>query len=184
AYHYVVAAYSKPTLALLTLERTLGSETMLDLMHTFYQTYRFDHPGTEEFRAVAERVSGQDLAWFFDGLVCTDGVVNYTVGDLDAGSVTAIREGDLVVPTEILITFADGSTVTEPWDGRDAQVTLAYPDRPPVRSVEVDPARKVLVDLQWGDNGLSRRIYVSPWLALVTRLVYYLQEALLALGGL
>jgi hypothetical protein len=183
-YDYVVAAYSKPTLALLTLERTLGSETMLDVMHTFYQTYRFGHPGTEEFRAVAERVSGEDLAWFFDGLVYGDGVVNYTVGDLDAGSVTAIREGDLAVPTEVLVTFADGSTVVEPWDGRNALVTFSYPGRPPVRSAEVDPARKVLVDLQWGDNGLSRRIYVSPWLALVTRLVYYLQEALLALGGL
>jgi hypothetical protein len=41
-----------------------------------------------------------------------------------------------------------------------------------------------VIDLRWADNGLSRRLLVSPWLALVNRLVYYLQNTLLALGGL
>jgi hypothetical protein len=52
-----------------------------------------------------------------------------------------------------------------------------------VRSAEVDPESRVLVDLKWSDNGLARRPYASEWLAIVTRLVYYVQNALLALGG-
>ena len=189
---YGVAAYSKPALALRTLERTLGEETMLDVMGTFFRRYQFGHPTTDDFRAVAEEVSSQDLAWFFDGLVYGDGVVNYTVTGVGTHEVTVARQGApstgsgqaLVVPTEVLVTFADGSTVLEPWDGTEAEVTLSYPDRPPVRSAEVDAARKVLVDLRWADNGLSRRLEVSPWLALVTRLLYSLQNALLVVGGL
>jgi hypothetical protein len=181
---YVVAAYSKPALSLLTLERTLGSDAMLDLMSTFYQRYRFAHPTTEDFCSVAQEVTGQDLAWFFDGLVYGDDVVNYTVTGLGEHSVTVERQGALRIPTEVLVTFADGSTVLQPWDATETRVTFPYPQRPPVRRAEVDPGRKVVVDLQWADNGLSRRLEVSAWLAVVTRLVYYVQNLLLALGGL
>jgi hypothetical protein len=181
---YGVAAYAKPTLSLRTLEHILGEETMLDLMSTFFQRYRFAHPSTEDFRAVAEEVSQQDLSWFFDGLVYGDGVLNYTVTALDEHSVTVARQGDLRIPTQLLVTFADGSTVLEPWDGQEAERAFTYPDRAPVRSAIVDPERQVELDLQWADNGLSRRLEIWPWLALVTRLLYNLQNALLALGGL
>jgi len=189
---YGIAAYSKPVLSLRTLERTLGEETWLDVMSTFFQRYQFAHPTTEDFRTVAEEVSGQDLSWFFDGLVYGDGVLNYTVTAVDEHSVTVMRQGDpsagsghsLVIPTEVLVTFADGSTVLEPWGGKETEVTFTYSDRPPVQSAEVDPERKLVLDLRWADNGLSRRLEVSPWLALVTRLLYNLQNALLALGGL
>ena len=157
---------------------------MLDVMGTFFRRYRFAHPTTEDFRAVAEEISGRDLAWFFDGLVYGDGVLNYVVTAVDAHSVTVVRQGSLVIPTEVLVTFADGSAALEPWDGVEAEVTFTYPDRPLVRSAEVDPERKLTVDLRWSDNGRSRQVEVSPWLALATRLIYVLQNALLVMGGL
>jgi hypothetical protein len=181
---YGVAAYSKPALALTTLERTLGEQTMLDVMSTFFERYRFAHPTTADFRAVAEEVAGQDLAWFFDGLVYGDGVLNYTVTALDEHSVTVERQGDLTISTEVLVTFADGSTALQPWDGVVTPQTFTYADRPPVQGAEVDPQHKIAVDLRWADNGLSRRLEVSPWLALITRVLYGFQNALLALGGL
>jgi hypothetical protein len=181
---YGVGAYAKPALALRTLERTLGDEVMLALMRAFFQRFRFAHPTTEDFRSVAEEVSGQKLDWFFDGLVYGDGVLNYTVTGLDDHSVTVARQGELRVPTEVLVTFVDGSTKLEPWDGAEPQRTFTYPGRPPLRTAEIDPEGKVVVDLQWGDNGLSRRLEVSAWLALVTRLLYHLQNILLAMGGI
>jgi hypothetical protein len=180
---YSIATYAKPVLALTTLEGVLGEETMLDLMRTFFQRYRFAHPTTEDFRAVAEEVAGQDLTWFFDGLVYGDGVLNYTVTDLDAHSVTLTRQGDLAIPTEVLVTFCDGSAVTEPWDGAETERTLSYPDGAVCRA-EIDPEREVMIDLAWFDNGLSRRVQPIPWLALVSRWVGTLQSALLSLGGL
>ena len=181
---YGVGAYAKPALALRTLERTLGEEVMLEVMGAFFQRYRFAHPTTGDFRAVAEELSGQNLAWFFDGLVYGDGVLNYTVTAVDEHSVTVARQGQLRVPTEVLVTFAGGSTVVEPWDGEERERTFHYPDRPPVRSAEIDPQGKIVVDLQWADNGLSRRLELRAWLAIVVRLLYNLQNALLAMGGL
>jgi aminopeptidase N len=181
---YSIAAYAKPALSLSMLERILGEETMLKVMRTFFNRYRFAHPTTEDFRAVVEEVSGQDLAWFFDGLVYGSGVLNYTVTALEAHTVTVARQGDLVIPVEVRVTFADGSTVLEPWDGQSAEFMFIYDDRPPVHSAEIDPERKLLVDLNWTDNGLSRQLEVSPWSAVVVRLLSSLQNALLTLGGL
>jgi hypothetical protein len=181
---YGIAAYSKPVVSLRTLERVLGEETMVDVMGTFFERYQFAHPTTEDFRSVAEEVSERDLSWFFDGLVYSDDVLNYAVSRVDEHSVTLVRQGELVIPTEVLVTFVDGSAVLEPWDGAADEVTFTYPDRPPIRSAEIDPQRKVAVDLRWADNGLSRQWEVSPWLALVTRLLYGLQSTLLALGGM
>lgn len=157
---------------------------MLEIMSAFSQRYQFEHPTTEDFRAVAEEVSGQDLSWFFEGLVYGDDVLNYTVTGMDEHSVTVARQGDLVIPTEVLVTFTDGSTVLEPWDGLETEVTFTYPDCPPIRNAEVDPQHKLVIDLRWADNGLSRRAEVSSWLALVTRLLYDLQNGLLVMGGL
>jgi len=162
------------------------------VMSTFFERYRFARPTTADFRAVAEEVAGQDLTWFFDGLVYGDGVLNYTVTAVDERSVTVARQGapstgsgrSLIIPTEVLVTFTDGSTALQPWDGVVTPQTFTYSDRPPVRSAEVDPQHKIAVDLRWADNGLSRRLEVSPWLALVTRVLYGFQNALLALGGL
>lgn len=182
--HYAAATYAKPVLALTTLERTLGDETMLAIKSAFFRRYRFSHPTTEDFRAVAEEVAGQDLAWFFDGMVYGNGVLNYTVTGLDEAGVTVARQGRLVVPTEVRVTFSDGSSVLEPWSGQEPQVTFTYAGRPPVRSAEVDPERKVVIDLVWSDNGLSRGLEVWPWLALSSRLLFLFQHMLLLLGGL
>lgn len=180
---YIVAVYSKPALALLTLERTLGEEAMQAVMSAYYERYRFAHPTTEDFRAVAQEVTGQELSWFFDGLVYGDGVLNYTVAGLEPDSVTVARRGELRVPTEVLVTFEDGSTRREPWDGTEVTRTLAYAGGPAVSSAEVDPEGRILVDLQWADNGLARQLYTSAWLAVAVRLVYHVQNALLALGS-
>ncbi|MFL7809290.1 MAG: M1 family aminopeptidase, partial [Anaerolineae bacterium] len=180
---YVTAAYSKPALSLLTLEGVLGSDLMLDVMSTFYRRYQFAHPTTGDFRAVAEEVADRDLSWFFDGLVYGDAVVNYTIASLDEHSVTAVREGELRIPTDVLVTFANGPSAVELWDAAQPDVTFTYPNRTVV-SAEVDPDRQVIVGLQWSDNGLARQPYVSPLLALISRLAYYLQEILLVFGGL
>ncbi|RPI31393.1 MAG: M1 family peptidase [Chloroflexota bacterium] len=183
-FDYGVAAYSKPVMALYTLEGVLGEETMLRVMSTFFQRYQFKHPDTEDFRKVAEEVSGQDLDWFFDGMVYGAGTLNYTVSLVEEHSVTVAKEGRLEVPVEVLVEFSDGSTELESWAGVEASKTFSYPNRPAIDSAEVDPDRKVIIDLNWSDNGLARRAQIWPWIALVTRMLYQLQNAMLALGGL
>ena len=59
-------SYDKTALWLATLERHLGWQTLQAVLSTFFDRYRFAHPTPEDFLAVADEVSGQDLSWFFD----------------------------------------------------------------------------------------------------------------------
>lgn len=185
---YEIGVYSKPALSLLTMERVLGEETMLKVMSTYFQRYGFAHPTTEDFRAVATQVSGQPLDWFFgdpvagSGLVYGKGTLNYTARAIDARSITAAREGELAIPTDIEVTYSDGTRQTIAWDGRDTQKTFSL-DRE-VRAFTIDPRRKLVIDQVWSDNGLSRRADLPAWLSVITRLVYHLQDWLLILGGI
>ncbi|MBN1427735.1 MAG: M1 family metallopeptidase [Anaerolineae bacterium] len=181
---YGVGAYSKPVISLLTLEGVIGEERMLKVMSTFFERYRFKHPTTEDFRATAEEVSGQNLDWFFDGLVYGKEILNYSVSSVEEHRVTVTRQGSLIIPTEVQVTFADGSEALEAWDGSEAQKTFDYSDRPAVVRAEIDPDHKLLVDLQWSDNGLLRRMDVWSWLAINCQILYQIQNMLLGEGGL
>ena len=59
-------SYDKTALWLATLERFLGWETLQKILSTFYQRWQFHHPRPEDFFAVANEISGEDLGWFFD----------------------------------------------------------------------------------------------------------------------
>lgn len=69
-YHPATGAslsYSKTALWLRTLENHLGwEEGLRPILSTFFERYKFGHPEPEDFFAVADEVSGQDLGWFFD----------------------------------------------------------------------------------------------------------------------
>ena len=45
---------------LATLERMLGEETMARVMRTYHERWRFRHPGSRDFYAVASEVAGRD----------------------------------------------------------------------------------------------------------------------------
>jgi hypothetical protein len=180
---YGVATYSKPVLAWTTLERTLGDETLLKILSTFFQRYQYAHPRTEDLRRVAQEVSSQSLDWFFDGLVYGNGTVDYRVGNITQDGVTVVRDGDLAVPVDVQVDFAGGQIALEDWDGLEASKSFTYPERPAVTEVQIDPQRKVVVDLVWSDNGMSRSPDLWSWAALFTRAIFQLQNWILALGG-
>jgi len=62
---YAFYSYTKPGMLLRTLEHHLGEQTMARVMRTYHERWRFRHPTSEDFYAVANEVSGQDLGWYF-----------------------------------------------------------------------------------------------------------------------
>lgn len=63
---YGMNVYFRASTCLHTLERLLGEERMLRILRTFQMRFRFKHPRTQDFIAVVNEVSGQDLSWFFE----------------------------------------------------------------------------------------------------------------------
>jgi hypothetical protein len=65
---YAMNVYMRASTCLNSLERYLGEATMLRVMRTYQTRFRYGHPGTRDFIAVVNEVSGQDMTWFFEQL--------------------------------------------------------------------------------------------------------------------
>ena len=59
------AAYAKAPLVLCQLEAMVGRPVMEETLRTYAKEYAFKHPTRQDFRRVAERVSGRDLGAFW-----------------------------------------------------------------------------------------------------------------------
>lgn len=86
-------AYNKWSLALKTLENYLGRERFDQIMRTYFQRWRFKHPSRNDFIAVANEVSGQDLSWFFDSILLGDGVIDYGIARVRSVPVSTFERG-------------------------------------------------------------------------------------------
>lgn len=62
------------------------------------------------------------------------------------------RWGDAIFPIDVRITFADGESVTETWDGQDRWKRFDYLRAAKVTRVEVDPERKLVLDINSVNN--------------------------------
>ncbi len=89
--NYGFNSYARPDLVLQTLERRLGRATMARVMRTYSERWRFRHPGSEDFYAVAQEVSGQDLRTFFTTLVEQTGLVDYEVSSVKSAKASEPR---------------------------------------------------------------------------------------------
>jgi hypothetical protein len=170
--------YSKTALWLNTLERMLGWETLQRIMHTHFERWKFKHPRPEDFFAVANEISGQDLTWFFDqvyrgsnefdyGIQRFESAVPETHGFTAAANpsfeerkqtgtyrttVVVRRFGEAFFPVDVLTTFENGEEIREKWDGRDRWKAYTY-DRPSrAKTVAVDPERVLLLDINYTNN--------------------------------
>jgi hypothetical protein len=198
---YGFYSYMKPELALGTLERMLGEQTMARVMRTYHERWRFAHPSSDDFYAVASEVSGQDLVPFFKQTIESNAVLDYEVSSIAAvqldrppkaapqhtaveyeNTVVIRRLGGMTVPVEIAVTFAGQPPERVAWDGRDEwkKLTLRRPFR--IESAQVDPDRRLLLDVNWLNN--AKRLtpdhrVAAKWTA---RWVFWLQNVLRLVG--
>ncbi len=179
---YGMNSYARAGVTLLTLENYLGEEVMAEIMKTYYERWKFRHPTTNDFTAVAEEVSGLDLDWFFDQFLHSPDRLDYAIGTIKSyevlepggifngelripeekkgknqdqvykNEVTVVRKGELVFPQEILIVFDDGEEIKEKWDGRERWKRFVYFKTSKLKSAQVDPENKILLDINFLNN--------------------------------
>lgn len=90
--NYGIMVYMKTGVAFKMLEAYWGQEKFDRILHAYYQTWKFKHPDPKEIRVVLERESGEDLTWFFEGLLTTD-------EGLDIALQSVKKEGNEIVAT-------------------------------------------------------------------------------------
>ncbi len=178
---YAATAYSKGSLALLSLERTLGEERFTSALRAYADRWRWRHPTIADFQAALEESTGESLDWFFRPLVYGTGVVDYQVTSLDGGRAVVDRRGDVSYPVDVRVTFDDGTSRTERWDGRSDRLELGGGGLAVV-AVAVDPEERIAIQLdRLNDARTQRPDPVAP-LAIADRWLTIVQAVLQLLG--
>lgn len=86
--------------------------------------------------------------------------------------ITVARYGEWIFPQEIQIVFDDGEKIRENWDGRERWKRFVYQKTSKVVSAEIDPDRKVVLDVNYANNsrvlGRKRPAVVKAALGFMT----------------
>lgn len=228
---YGVSSYTRPQMNLLVLEKLIGEKKMGDVMRAYVDRFKFKHPRSEDFFAVANEVAGQDLTWYFDqafrssagldvkvaDVACSDMTAEYDVGAFDDGKggkiiksrsserarqkkdeaagakptrhcrVTLEKEGAMVVPVDVRVTFEDGTQKAEAWDGKASFKHYFYTGQgtgADVARVEVEPAARLIFDAGRANDSRTAKADASVttrffgWLTYAAQLVLGLLPSL------
>jgi hypothetical protein len=136
---------------LVTLRNLLGEDVFMQGYQTFIREWSFKHPAPWDFFNLFERVSDQDLDWFWSSWY-------YETWVLDQGVDSVTREGDETVitvsdhgfapmPCRLRITTAQGGVIEREipvthWLAGEVTAHLRIPSSAgEVTRVEIDPDR-------------------------------------------
>jgi hypothetical protein len=178
-----IISYAKTALWLHSLERHLGWPMLQQALAAHYRRSMFRHPTPQEFFQTLDEVTGRDLTWFFDEVHRGSNTFDYAIDSLDTSPVgfrgfrgsgpqpafvdepapegrhetrvVVRRLGEARFPVDLLVSFADGTTRRERWDGRERWKLFVMEGPSPAVSAIVDPDRVLLLDVDYTNNSRS-----------------------------
>ena len=111
-YAYENTAYDKGAVFLSQLGYIIGEENLFKTLQEYFNEWKFKHPKPNDFRRVAERVSGIQLQWYLTDWTQTTNVIDYKIEDVRGvpgkAEVVLYRKGLMPMPLEILVKYTDG----------------------------------------------------------------------------
>jgi aminopeptidase N len=170
---YGISAYNKGSIFLSQLGYIIGEENLEKTLKAYYDEFKFRHPTPNDFKRVAEKISGIQLEWYLNYWTQTTKVIDYGVGRIEKNEATLERLGTLPMPIDLKVTYEDGSTedfyipltmmygekptgatVLKSWSWVAPTYTLTT--KKPIQSVEIDPSQ-LMADLDKSNNMASRQ---------------------------
>lgn len=152
-------SYQKGGWVLLMLRNQLGNDLFWKIIRTYYQTYQNRNASTEDFRKVAEAVSGKDLGRFFRQWLYTPENPNL---DISWSYIAEAKEVRLVVtqknatefslPLEIAITDTEGKKLATKLDIHQKITIASIPVTSTPVKIEADPGCRLLAQYQVKEN--------------------------------
>jgi hypothetical protein len=174
-------------------ERYLGWPALQQALAAFRRQGAANASG---FAAIVSQQRGADVAWLFADPLRADAVFDYEVASLDNrqdGNQFGVRiaigrrgSGVFARPLPIETRFADGTTLGDWWDPRQAQSTVEYVSASAAVSTAIDPDVILVLDESRSNNvkSLSRPSWNRQALRLACSWAIWLQNAMLAYTGI
>lgn len=158
---YANSAYSKAALFLFNLEGILGRERFEKILKTYFETYKFKHPKTEDFIQICEDISGKELQPLFDSFLNTTEYCDWSVEKVWGNKVIVKNRGALQVPVDVLVEAESGMRVFR-IDTRSKVDTIIMPEPAGnIKEVVIDPHGYSLEPNYW-NNFHPRKVELKP----------------------
>ena len=112
-YGYGMAAYSKGEVLLAQLGYIMGDEVRDRALKRYFDTWKFKHPTSSDFKRVMELESGIELDWYFEYFEQSTHTIDYSIELVEAtdsgARITLERIGRMPMPVDVVVTLRDGS---------------------------------------------------------------------------
>lgn len=145
--------YEKGAVVLHMLRRQVGDAAFFKILRGFADQYRFGKASIDDFKAMAQKQSGQDLGWFFDQwLGRTGGIrLEYSFKSEPEGlgqyrTTLTLRQPEPAYRARMKVVLDTGDRPEAHWieiNGRDQQISLV--SRGKTSSILFDPAGDFLM---------------------------------------
>ena len=165
---YGASAYAKGAVFLSQLEYVIGKENLNKTIHRYFDDWKFKHPTPNDFKRIAEKISGIQLDWYLVDWTQTTASIDYgikSVNDINGKTeITLERIGLMPMPIDLVVEYNDGSKELYyiplrmmrgekpnetslkrnqledwPWTNPNYSINLAKP-KSEIKSITIDPS--------------------------------------------
>lgn len=108
-FAYSAEAYNKGQVLAIQLGYIIGQENLEKTFLKFYDVWKFKHPTPNDFKRVAEEVSGVNLKWYFNLFINTTRKIDYAIDGVNGQTINIVNKSDFAMPIDLLVEYQDGS---------------------------------------------------------------------------
>tara|TARA_B100000989_G_scaffold295086_1_gene275389 strand:- start:9632 stop:11434 length:1803 start_codon:yes stop_codon:yes gene_type:complete len=109
---YGTGSYDKGSIFLSQLGYIIGPDVLLKTLRRFYRAFAFTHPTPNDFKRVAEKVSGIQLEWYLNDWTRTTKTIDYAIGVVEQKNGKTVVElkrlGAMGMPIDFGVLYKDG----------------------------------------------------------------------------
>ena len=109
---YGVGSYSKGTIFLNQLGYIMGYSKLFSTIKRYFNEFKFTHPTPNDFKRVAEKVSGMQLEWYLNDWTKTTKTIDYGINSVvasdDKTQISLLRIGQMPMPVEVEVELKSG----------------------------------------------------------------------------
>lgn len=108
-YAYSREAYHKGQVYAVQLGYIIGQENLQKVFKEFYDRWKFKHPTPDDFKRVAEEISGINLKWYQNLFINTTRKIDYGVIHRSGNTFVVKNESNFAMPVDLLVEYTDGT---------------------------------------------------------------------------
>ncbi len=107
---FSIGSYVKGQIFLSQLGYIIGENNLDKTLKKYFEDFKFKHPTPNDFKRIAEKVSGIQLDWYLNEWIETTHTIDYSVKSVSDKKIVLNRIGQMPMPIDLKITYTDGTS--------------------------------------------------------------------------